>query len=584
MPDHGDDKNKGVTSRRAFLTRGVVTAGVASAAASLPSVGAAAAPRRWDGEADVLVVGSGAAAMSAAAAVARAGGSVIVIEKAPIAGGTSAKSAGAYWIPNNHLMRAKGIDDPKADVVRYMVRDAYPARYREDLPQLGVSENEYALIETYYDQSAPIIEELETTGAIKSMIADVYDYVDHTPLNKAPRGRALVPQKPDGQIGRGLELVRQLKTWLTAKKVSILFNHAVTGVERNGKGEVIGLAVTTPDGPASFRARKAVVFGTGGYSQNQELLRAFQPGPIYGACSVPTAQGDFIKIGIQTGAMLGNMASAWRSQVVLEQALQVPSVSVTLEFPPGDSMLMVNKYGRRVVDEKRNYNVRARVHFNFDEIENEYPNDLLFMVFDQRSRELFAGQMHMPPLGATEDYVIQAATLPALATAIQGRLDALADKIGPRPLAADFLKGLQAQVAQFNADAKAGVDSQFHRGLYPYDVDWHRHIDSVERTDTKWPPNPGPNYTIYPLSETGPYFAIIVAGGMLDTNGGPSINAKAQVLDTLGRPIPGLYGAGNCVAAPGGQGYWGAGATLGPALTFGTIAGRHAHAEPVKEV
>ena len=108
-------------------------------------------------------------------------------------------------------------------------------------------------------------------------------------------------------------------------------------------------------------------------------------------------------------------------------------------------------------------------------------------------------------------------------------------------------------------------------------------MDSVERTDTRWPHNPGPNFTMYPLSDNGPYHAIIVGAGMLDTNGGPIINARAQVLDTHGRPIPGLYGAGNCVASPVGQGYWGAGSTLGPALTFGTLAGRNAAAESLKQ-
>jgi len=73
-----------------------------------------------------------------------------------------------------------------------------------------------------------------------------------------------------------------------------------------------------------------------------------------------------------------------------------------------------------------------------------------------------------------------------------------------------------------------------------------------------------------------------VRAGTLDTNGGPVINAKGQVIDTRGRPIPGLYGAGNCIASPAGQAYWGAGGTLGPALTFGTLCGQYVSAEPAK--
>jgi 3-oxosteroid 1-dehydrogenase len=572
--------------RREFLKLAAATFGAVGLPLREARADAAseAGSRAWAREADVVVVGSGATALSAAIAVVTAGNSAILVEKGPSIGGTSAKSAGAYWIPNNHLMRAKGIADPKSDAIRYMVRDSYPARFREDLPFLGVSENEFSLIETYYDNASVIIEDLEKAGALKSTIADVYDYFDHTPLNRAPRGRALIPLRPDGKWGRGLELVRQLRSWLAGRGVPMLVNHRVTGLERNSRGEVIGVRAATREGEVGFRARKAVIFGTGGYSQSPELLQTFQPGPIYGACSVPTAEGDFIRIGIAAGAMLGNMTNAWRSQVILEEALKSRSVAVTLEVPAADSMLMVNKEGHRVVDEKRNYNVRARVHFNFDEIENEYPNELLFMIYDQRAAELFAGDMLLPPPNAPADYVISAPGLSELESAIQERLNALSGKIGPRRLSPRFGMNLKAQIERFNADAKVGVDTQFNRGRYPYDLDWHKNIDSVERDDTKWQHNPGPNYTMYPISGSGPYFAIIVAAGMLDTNGGPIINAKSQVIDTVGRPIAGLYGAGNCIASPVGQGYWGAGSTLGPALTFGTIAGRSATTEPVKSI
>jgi len=71
-------------------------------------------------------------------------------------------------------------------------------------------------------------------------------------------------------------------------------------------------------------------------------------------------------------------------------------------------------------------------------------------------------------------------------------------------------------------------------------------------------------------------------GGTLDTKGGPRINDKGQVLSAKGTPIPGLYGAGNCIAAPAASTYWAGGSTLGPAMTFGALAGKHAASQPVK--
>src|SRR5262245_43569279 len=118
-------------SRRDFLRAagsGAVMTGTAAAAVSFTE-STAFAQRRWDHEVDIVVVGSGGGAGPAALVAHGTGAQVMVLEKASTWGGTTSRSGSGIWIPNNHLMRAKGYTDPKEDCLKYMARTAYPQLY-----------------------------------------------------------------------------------------------------------------------------------------------------------------------------------------------------------------------------------------------------------------------------------------------------------------------------------------------------------------------------------------------------------------------------------------------------------------------
>ncbi len=535
----------------------------------------------WNHEADVIVVGSGAAAYSAAIAARSTGAEVIMVEKAKSYGGTTIRSGGGFWIPNNRFQREMGIVDAKEDAVRYMAHYSYPQLYNPNDSKLGLPDHEYELIDAYYDHAAEMVDYLSGIGAINP-IQEInwtgqpqVDYQEAIPENKLIRGRVLYTQDAKGQLAYGVELIRQMNAWAVAHDIPLLLDHRVTDIIQSSQGDVAGIEATTASGEVvALHSRKAVVFGSGGYSHDSEMMLRLQRGPHFGSCAAPENTGDFFKLAVEIGAMPANTAGAWRAEIVLEKALTDPSGVHNVFYVIGDSMLEVNKYGLRVVNEKRNYTDRTMVHFAWDANKAEWTNMLLFWIYDERTAMLWSGFPPLPPKGAKAPYVITAQTLDALAVSIADRLGQLAPQTGGFALDPGFTQNLIATVSRFNRFAVVGVDEDFHRGEYAYDREWTTFPPTLP--DAQWPDLGSKNITMYPLSDEGPYHAIILAAGTLDTNGGPMINSKAQVLDTHGTAIKGLFAAGNCIASPTANAYWGAGSTLGPAMTFGYLAGLNA--------
>jgi hypothetical protein len=224
-------------------------------------------------------------------------------------------------------------------------------------------------------------------------------------------------------------------------------------------------------------------------------------------------------------------------------------------------MLQVSRYGRRAVNENRNYNDRTEVHGIFDPAAVRFPNHPMFMVYDQRTAEAFAGVYPLPEKPTGAPHVLYGDTLDDLSASIARRLKEITAHTGNFALGADFSRNLKAAIARYNDFARKGVDEDFRRGAAGYDREWHK-VFSPMRTDTQWKPNPYPSANMHPLRDQGPYYVQILAAGALDTNGGPMIDASARVLNTKDQPIPGLYG-GKLHRKPVATGLLGAG-TLSP--------------------
>jgi hypothetical protein len=537
---------------------------VEAAAADLPS----------QLEADVVIVGAGAAGLAAANAAAAGGAEVIVVDGAQTAGGTTVKSSGGVLVFNNRFHREAGIQEDREQSIRLMAKTSFPDAYDPDAEGYGIDARDLELIETYFDSSAPVFEALEEEGTLvlapqNGLSGDPRgfpSYFTDLPEETVVYGRTLTTRTADGMEGYGRELIRQLLGGAERKGVKIVPAHRVTEILAD-EGRVIGVHTEGPDGGRKFLARKGIIFGTGGFTHNRELMDRHMPGYVPGGGASSSAQGDFIALTEDLDVELAHMDKAWWGEVPVEFALESPETPVLLFIPSGDSMLYVTPTGRRTLNEKLPYDRRGQAHFATDE-NGERPNEIMIMVYDQAvasdPNALSPTRWPIPAAGESAPYVAVGATFEELAADLRNRFERIAAATGGARLADDFAARLAAEVQRFNSFAESGVDEDFGRGELPIEVD----TTGMRRVGSH------PNPTMYPLSATGPYYAIILAAGPLDTKGGPRIDPVGRVLRSDGTAIEGLYGAGNCVASPAGGAYWSGGNTLGLAITFGYLAGR----------
>jgi succinate dehydrogenase/fumarate reductase flavoprotein subunit len=547
--------------------------------------------------ADVIVVGSGVSALSAAVTAAHEGASVLLLEKAERLGGTTRKAAAWMWVPGNRFMREQGIEDPKDDVLRMMARLAHPLLYDPAHPTYGLQAWEFGLLEAFLDNGPAAYEYMEEIGALELLhqptIPNYYTQLEEDTVHfgrvmgpRAVPASAAIPAGPRTraggghapvldaapELGTGVDFVERMREAATRLDVDIRTSHRVTDLVLDDEGVVEGVLADTPDGERRFAAGRAVIFGSGGFTHGEAMARKHLGGRFVGGCAARTNEGDFHAMLERLGVPLVNMGAAFMAPMLLEHALAADPDTGAAFVVPGDSLLIVNKHGVRFGNEKATYNDRTMRHFEWDVFRHEYPNYLSFPVWDERAETFdlgaFGDYSFIPAAGADRSHVVEGATLEALATALDARLEELGPRIGHVRLGDGFAARLRASIERFNGFARAGVDEDFHRGETP-----------IELAMTHGPVHPGndlPSPLMYPLADRGPYYATILAPSSIDTKGGAITDAACRVIGHDGTAIGGLYGVGNCVASPSGQAYLAGGSTFGPFLTWGWVAARSA--------
>jgi 3-oxosteroid 1-dehydrogenase len=521
----------------------------------------------WDREVDVLVAGSGIGGLGTAVIAANNGAEVEVVEKAATVGGTTAKSAAYMWIPNNHHLRASGREDPRPEALRYMAKLSRPRLYDPNGPTLGLPAWEYAGIAAFYDHASEAAETYERLGVLEfGHAADFPDYYAHIPEDAAPTGRILFPAESQGAPTGGQVLVARFAEACERAGVPIRVGARVTEPVLDDQGAVVGAVVDEAGTPRRIRARRGVVFATGGFTQDAELRLRYLDQSYVGGCAARTNTGDLLAIARGVGADLANLNLGMRAPMVLERLVADPAGVRGSFMLPGDSMIIVNRFGRRVASEKLPYHDFARVFFNWDSHLGGYPNNPLIAIWDDPATR-FGGEGFGNPIpapGADAYWVVSADSLQELEKGIAARLDTLRSLTGQAELGAGFGETLAATVERWNAMAADGVDHDFGRGSTPIEQGLSAYFGVGE----------GANPMMAPLSGDGPYHATVLGPALIDTAGGPRCDPDGRVQRTDGEPIRGLFAVGNCAASPSGEAYWAGGHTIGFIQCAAYLAGR----------
>ncbi|MGX1163580.1 FAD binding domain-containing protein [Arthrobacter sp. SLBN-100] len=527
-------------------------------------------PEKWDEIYDVVVAGTGAGGLAAAVIAASRGAKVLIVEKAPQVGGTTKKSFGFMWVPNNHFMQELGIADPRDAALRYMARLSRPSLYDPTHETLGLPQWEFDGLAAHYDNAADAVSTLVSLGAIDvSHAAEFPDFYGHLEEDESPVGRTLFPTNGNLSPIGGLVLVQELHEATQRANIEIRFDTKLADLVTDDEGSVVGAVLGGHHDGLRVQARRGVIGATGSFAQNAELRQRYLDRPYIGTCAAPTNTGDFLDLTRSVGADFASMNLAMQTPILVERIEREGDDFRGSFVLPGDALIVVNRYGNRVCSETASYHDLGRAFFEGSESKSTYPNLPLIAIWDEDVHNRYGADAlgnPVPAAGADPYWVITADTLEDLETEIAKRLVALPRALGGSELDSDFGASLQTTLTRYAGFAASGIDEDFGRGSTPAQL----------ALGGFFAQGSGVNPTMRALSAEGPYHAAILGPGLFETVGGAITDPHGRVVRADGTVVKGLYGVGTCVAGPWGEAAWSGGHNVAYALVSAYRAALHA--------
>ena len=548
-----------------------------------------------DEEFDFVVVGSGGGSMCAALVARAAGKSVLILEKTSLIGGTTARSGGVMWIPDNRFMKRDGVPDSQEAANTYM--DAVIGDHN-DTP--GASRERR---QTYVAEGTRMVDFLVDQGIKLNRVSYWPDYRDEAP-GGSEKGRTVVAElfnvnelgewktklRPNfipmmSTLDEMLKLRFIKKSW-EAKRIAVRFALRTIGAKLTGKhyvtagaalqgrmfqaalkagvefrtdaavkelivenGKVTGVVATIDGQPRRFGTRLGVLVNAGGFAHNQKMRDEYQPGTS--AKWTNTAEGDtgeMILEMMRHGAAVAQMDEMVGNQMSIPPGMENEAIKPVVQgVTAAPHAILVDQSGLRYMNESGSYMTYCQGMLARNKTVPAVPS---WAIMDSQYIKNYGlitpfPSAKKPQAWYDSGYLKKADTL-----------EELAGLLGIDPAT------LRGTVDRFNGFVARNHDDDFNRGERAYD----RWLGDIYHEK---------NASLGAISE-GPYYAVQVVPGDVGTYGGVVTDEKARVRRDDGSVIAGLYATGISTASVMGRAYAGAGASVGPSFVWGYVAARHA--------